>query len=77
MTTTKKQADGSRRRLLTGAAAPAFADEHHDLAGRGAHADDAPPWNSRSAGTGMGSGPGWLSFRRIAEIPFEACVAAL
>ena len=30
-----------------------------------------------SAGTGMGSGPGWLSFRRIVEIPFEACVAAL
>jgi hypothetical protein len=61
----------------TGSPAPAFADERHDLAGRGAHADDVPPWDSRSAGTGMGSGPGWLSFRRIVDIPFEACVAAL
>jgi len=30
-----------------------------------------------SAGTGMCSAPAWLSFRRIADIPFEACVAAL
>lgn len=30
-----------------------------------------------SAGTGMGCAPGWLSFRRIIDIPFEACVAAL
>jgi hypothetical protein len=30
-----------------------------------------------SAGTGMGSAPGWLSFRRIVDIPFDACVAAL
>ena len=30
-----------------------------------------------SAGTGMGSGPSWLSFQRIVDIPFEACVAAL
>ncbi|MFY9931054.1 MAG: hypothetical protein WAK82_23950 [Streptosporangiaceae bacterium] len=30
-----------------------------------------------SAETGIGSGPGWLSFRRIIDIPFEACVAAL
>lgn len=29
------------------------------------------------AGAGMCSGPGWLSFRRIVDIPFEACVAAL
>jgi hypothetical protein len=29
------------------------------------------------AGTDMCSGPGWLSFRRIVDIPFEACVAAL
>jgi hypothetical protein len=29
------------------------------------------------AGTDMCSGPGWLSFRRIIDIPFEACVAAL
>jgi hypothetical protein len=29
------------------------------------------------AGTGMCSGPGWLSFRRIVDIPFDACVAAL
>lgn len=36
-----------------------------------------PPWDSRSAGTGMGSGPGRLSFQRIVAIPFEACVAAL
>jgi hypothetical protein len=60
----------------TGSPAPAFADEHHDLAGRGAHAGDARPWDSRSAGTGMGSGPGWLSFQRIVDIPFGACVAA-
>jgi hypothetical protein len=32
---------------------------------------------SMSSGKGMGSGPGWLSFRRIVDIPFEACVAAL
>jgi len=30
-----------------------------------------------SPGTGTGSGPGWLSFRRIVDIPFETCVAAL
>ena len=30
-----------------------------------------------SAGTGMGPGPCWLSFRRIVDIPFDACVAAL
>src|ERR1022692_3610262 len=30
-----------------------------------------------SAGTGMCSAPACLSFRRIADIPFEACVAAL
>ena len=30
-----------------------------------------------SAGTGMGSAAGWLSFRRIVDIPFDACVAAL
>jgi hypothetical protein len=30
-----------------------------------------------SAGTGMGSAPGWLSFRRIVDTPFDACVAAL
>lgn len=30
-----------------------------------------------SAGTGMGSAPGWLSFRRIVDVPFDACVAAL
>lgn len=57
--------------------APARADGHHDRAGRGAHAEGAPPSDSMSAGTGMGSGPGWLSFRRIVDIPFEACVAAL
>lgn len=36
-----------------------------------------PPWDSRSAGTGMSSGPAWLSFQLIVDIPFEACVAAL
>ena len=55
----------------------ARADEHHDLADRGAHAGGGQPWDSRSAGTGMGSAPGWLSFRRIVDIPFETCVAAL
>jgi hypothetical protein len=60
-----------------GSPAPAFADEHHDCAARGAHAGDAPPSDSMSAGAGTGSGPGWLSFRRIIDIPFEACVAAL
>jgi hypothetical protein len=30
-----------------------------------------------SRGMGTGSGPGWLSFRRIVDIPFETCVAAL
>lgn len=29
------------------------------------------------AGTGMGCASGWLSFRRIVDIPFDACVAAL
>ena len=61
----------------TGSAAPARAGEHHDLADRDAHAGSAPPWDSRSGGTGMDSGLGWLSFQRIVDIPFEACVAAL
>ena len=30
-----------------------------------------------SPGMGTGSGPGWLSFLRIVDIPFETCVAAL
>jgi hypothetical protein len=30
-----------------------------------------------SSGTGMCSGPGWPLFRRIVDIPFEACVAVL
>ena len=33
--------------------------------------------DSLSAGIGTGSGPGGLSFRRIVDIPFETCVAAL
>jgi hypothetical protein len=33
--------------------------------------------DSLGAGMGMGSGPGWPSFRRIVDIPFETCVAAL
>jgi hypothetical protein len=32
---------------------------------------------SLSAGMGTGSGPGWPSFRRIVDIPFQTCVAAL
>lgn len=52
MTTNKKQAGESPRRLLTGVG----------LAG---------------AGRGMCSGPGWLSVRRIADVPFEASVAVL
>jgi hypothetical protein len=60
-----------------GSTAPARADGHHDRAGRGAHTEGAPPPDSMSAGTGMGSGPGGLSFRRIVDIPFESCVAAL
>jgi hypothetical protein len=40
-----------------------------------------PPMSSRgdslSGGMGTGSGPGGLSFRRIVDIPFETCVAAL
>ena len=63
--------------LDAGSPAPARADEHHDLAHGGAHAGGAPPWDSRSRGTGMDSGLGWLSFQRIVDIPFEACVAAL
>ena len=27
--------------------------------------------------TGMGPVPGWLLFRRIVDVPFETCVAAL
>jgi hypothetical protein len=64
MTISKKPADFSRRRLLTGASP-------------GAHAGGAEPRDSMSAGAGMGSDPGWLSFRRIVDIPFEVCVAAL
>ena len=33
--------------------------------------------DSFSPGMGMGSDPAWLSFRRIVDIPFETCVAAL
>jgi hypothetical protein len=33
--------------------------------------------DSLSAGMGTGSGLGWPSFRRIVDIPFETCVAAL
>ena len=63
--------------IRAGSPAPARVDEHRDRAYRGAHAGGAPPWDSMNAGTGMGSDPGWLSFRRIVDIPFEACVAAL
>jgi len=39
------------------------------------------PMSSRgdnlSAGTGTGSGPGWLPFRRIVDIPSETYAAAL
>ncbi len=86
VTTTRRRAGKSgtpvqvRRPHLpatTGSPALARAGEHHDLADRGAHAGGARPWDSRSGGTGMGSGPGWLSFQRIVDIPFDACVAAL
>ena len=59
VTTTRRPAGKSgtsaqvRRRDLpdtTGSPAPARADEHHDLADRGAHAGGAPPWDSRSGG---------------------------
>ncbi len=85
-TTTRRQAGKSgtsaqvRRPHVpdkTGSSAPAFAAEHHYLTGRLAHAGDAPARDSMSAATGMGSGPGSLLFRRILDIPFEACVAAL
>ena len=40
-----------------------------------------PPSSANWGGSGpsayMGSAVGWLSFRRIVDIPFEACVAAL
>ncbi len=41
-----------------------------------------PPFSSASRAegspsTGSGSAVGWLSFRRIVNIPFEACPAAL
>ena len=77
VTTTRRPAGKSgtsaqvRRRDLpdtTGSPAPARADEHHDLADRGAHAGGAPPWDSRSGGTGMDSGLGWLSFQRIVDV---------
>ena len=49
--------------------------------GRGPYAahfaDPTPPALSRELMMGMGSGPAWLSFRRIVDIPFEMCVAAL
>jgi hypothetical protein len=35
------------------------------------------PRGSMSAGNGMSSMPGWLVFRRIVDIPFEVCAAAL
>jgi hypothetical protein len=35
------------------------------------------PTGGMSAGNGMCSIPGWLVFRRIVDIPFEVCVAAL
>jgi hypothetical protein len=71
------QVPGPHLADMTRSPAPAFAGEHYDLAGRGAPAGGRPPWDSRSAGTGMGSGPAWLSFQRIVDVPFEACVGAL
>ena len=35
------------------------------------------PRDEASMSTGMGPGPGWLLFRRIVDVPFETCVAAL
>jgi hypothetical protein len=40
-------------------------------------AGELPGAGLASAGTGVGPAPGSLSFRRIVDIPFEACVAAL
>jgi hypothetical protein len=37
----------------------------------------ANPGGAASMSAGMGLALGWLSFRRIVAIPFEACVAAL
>ena len=42
----------------------------------------APPfssvnWAEGSPGVDSGSAVGWLSFRRIVDIPFDACLAAL
>ena len=34
-------------------------------------------WGEGSPSADMGSAAGWLSFRRIADIPFDACLAAL
>ena len=63
--------------IPAGSPAPARADEHRDRTYHGADAGGAPPRDNMCAGTGIGPGPGWLSFRRIVDIPFEACVAAL
>src|SRR5262252_9362666 len=35
------------------------------------------PGDEASMSAGMGPGPGWLLFRRIVDVPFETCVAAL
>jgi hypothetical protein len=50
---------------------------HQGLADRGAHAGRARPGDGGSGGTGIGSGLSWLSFQRIVNIPFDACVAVL
>lgn len=46
-------------------------------AGGVSRAGELPGAGLASAGTGMGPAPSSLSFRRIVNIPFEACMAAL
>jgi hypothetical protein len=52
------------------------AHERQDLAGPALMLPPGPG-GSLSAGPGMCSGPGWLLFRRIVDIPFAVCVAIL
>ena len=49
--------------IPAGSPAPARADEHRDRTYHGADAGGAPPRDNMCAGTGIGPGPGWLSFR--------------
>ena len=67
-----------RRRLPHAAGSPALDAPLNTTSPAGrTFAGGAQRWDSMSTGTGMSSGPGWPSFRRIVDIPFEECVAAL